>query len=115
MYRQAKDKTGRLFPDATLDQRQDAWTAICKAAGIENLRTHDLRHSFASLVINSGQRLEVVGALLGHTQAQTTHRYAHLYDDVVREAANRAGAVMAGLVGKPRRKPLKVVAGGKNE
>jgi integrase len=113
MYRQAKDKTGRLFPGATLDQRQDAWTAICKAASIENLRAHDLRHSFASAVINSGQRLEVVGALLGHTQAQTTHRYAHLYDDVTRAATNRAAAQMAGLVAKPRRKPLKVIARGK--
>jgi hypothetical protein len=60
-----------------------SWREICKAAGIANLRLHDLRHSYASFAINAGWSLPVIGALLGHTQPSTTHRYAHLVDDVL--------------------------------
>jgi integrase len=76
------------------------WAAICKAARIDGLRMHDLRHSFASELVSSGHSLPVVGALLGHAQITTTQRYAHLYDDVTRAAVNKVGARMAGLVGK---------------
>jgi site-specific recombinase XerD len=48
---------------------------------------HDLRHTFASLVASSGQSLLVVGELLGHSSPQTTKRYANLYDDSLRSAA----------------------------
>lgn len=54
------------------------WATVKKQAGIPDVRLHDLRHTFASIVVSSGQSLPVVGALLGHTQAQTTARYAHL-------------------------------------
>jgi integrase len=77
-----------------------AWEAICGAAKIENLRTHDLRHSFASQVISSGQSLAVVGSLLGHTQPATSARYSHLYDEVTRAATNRA-ARTDGRSGQP--------------
>src|SRR5262249_32103453 len=91
------------------------WAAICKAAKIAKLRMHDLRHSFASELVSSGHSLAVIGELLGHTQVSTSARYAHLYADVARQAADSVGAVMAGLVAKPggKRKPLKAVPGGK--
>jgi integrase len=73
-----------------------SWREICKAAGIANLRIHDLRHSYASLAINAGWSLPVIGALLGHTQPGTTHRYAHLVDDVLARATNSVGAVVSG-------------------
>ncbi|WP_435416866.1 tyrosine-type recombinase/integrase [Parerythrobacter aurantius] len=58
--------------------------AECK---ITNCRLNDLRHSFASLLVSKGASLEVIGALLGHSQPHTTKRYAHLYDEALKEAA----------------------------
>jgi len=55
---------------------------------------HDLRHSFASILVSSGASLPLIGQMLGHTQTQTTARYAHLYDDPMREAAEVVGSVM---------------------
>jgi integrase len=78
-----------------------AWTAICKAAKINDLRVHDLRHSYASQLVSAGFSLPTVGALLGHTQPATTHRYAHLADDPLRQATERVGAIIASA-GKPR-------------
>ncbi|TNC95039.1 MAG: Uncharacterized protein FD119_2826 [Stygiobacter sp.] len=69
------------------------WSALCKRAGIAEARIHDLRHTFASLLVSSGESLPVVGALLGHTQAKTTSRYAHLLDDPLRAAAARVGEI----------------------
>lgn len=65
------------------------WAAICKRAKIKGARIHDLRHTFASLLVSAGESLPVVGALLGHTQAKTTSRYAHLMDDALRNAAEK--------------------------
>jgi site-specific recombinase XerD len=53
-----------------------------------------LRHSFASFLVNAGQSLPMIGALLGHTNPATTAKYAHLYDDPLRAAAERVGAVV---------------------
>jgi site-specific recombinase XerD len=68
------------------------------------LRVHDLRHSFASQLVSEGASLPLIGALLGHTQAQTTARYAHLFDDPQRAAVERVGAVIsnAGKLPKAR-------------
>jgi site-specific recombinase XerD len=55
---------------------------------------HDLRHTFASLLVSQGQSLPVIGAMLGHTQAQTTARYAHLFDDSLMNAAELVGAAV---------------------
>ena len=52
---------------------------------------HDLRHSFASILVSGGQSLQVIGAMIGHTQANTTLRYSHLYDSALRDAANIVG------------------------
>ena len=60
---------------------------MCEAAGLNRVRIHDLRHTFASLVASSGQSLLVIGELLGHSSPQTTKRYANLYEDSLRTAA----------------------------
>jgi integrase len=73
-----------------------SWYRICAAARIKGLRIHDLRHSYASHLASAGVGLHVIGALLGHTQPQTTHRYAHLFDDPLRAATERAGALISG-------------------
>ena len=57
-------------------------------------RLHDLRHTYASILASEGLSLPIIGALLGHTQPQTTARYAHLLDDPLRAATERASAVM---------------------
>jgi integrase len=68
------------------------WRRLTKVAGINNLRIHDLRHSFASQLASSGSSLPLIGALLGHNNPVTTHRYAHLFDDPQRAAVERVGA-----------------------
>jgi integrase len=71
------------------------WAAVTKAAGLEGVRLHDLRHSFASIGAGASMGLPVIGKLLGHSQAATTHRYAHLDADPLRRAANTIGATIA--------------------
>lgn len=56
------------------------------------VRIHDLRHSFASILVSAGASLPLIGQMLGHTQVQTTQRYAHLFDDPLRKAAETVGA-----------------------
>jgi integrase len=73
------------------------WALLCAAAGIEGLRIHDLRHSFASQLASGGASLPLIGALLGHANPVTTARYAHLFQDPQRAAVEKAGAVIAGL------------------
>jgi integrase len=72
-----------------------AWQDISRAAGIPGVRIHDLRHSFASILASSSVSLPVIGALLGHANATTTERYAHLFKDAQRAAAERVGDVIA--------------------
>jgi site-specific recombinase XerD len=56
-----------------------------------------LRHTYASVLASSGLSLPIIGALLGHTQPGTTARYAHLLDDPLRAATERAAAVITGI------------------
>ena len=65
-------------PNSCLNNVQKAWRRFRKLAGLEGVRIHDLRHSFASFAVNNGTSLAMIGKLLGHTQVQTTARYAHL-------------------------------------
>jgi integrase len=65
------------------------------------LRIHDLRHNFASYLVSSGVSLHIVGKLLGHTQPQTTARYAHLADNPLREAANKFGQILNDVSAAP--------------
>ena len=66
----------------------NSWNTARKRAGLEDLRIHDLRHSFASFLINGGRTIYEVGELLGHTQVKTTMRYAHLANETLMEAVN---------------------------
>jgi integrase len=84
-------KTGR--PLVTI---KTAWRGIRREAGIEDVRLHDLRHSFASMLASSGASLQLIGSLLGHAQLTTTLRYSHLTDAARRAAVERVGAVVAG-------------------
>ncbi len=70
------------------------WFRIRERAGLLDLRLHDLRHSFASFLVNQGVSLYVVQGLLGHTQARTTQRYAHLANDTLSDAAEVVGNVV---------------------
>jgi integrase len=77
-------------------QLESDWRIIRVAAGLEGVRFHDLRHSFASAAINQGLSLEIIGKLLGHSQAATTQRYAHLAEQTLRAATEKVGDVVRG-------------------
>jgi integrase len=72
--------TGTLL-GAPLYDLQPFWQRVRERAGLKDVRIHDLRHLFASTAIASGQGLPMIGKLLGHSQVQTTERYAHLAAD----------------------------------
>jgi len=79
-----------------------AWEAVREWCGIEDVRLHDLRHSFASVGAAGGDSLLVIGSLLGHHDTQTTARYAHLSNDPVKRAADRiSGSIAATMSGNP--------------
>ena len=79
--------TGTL-PGKPLSDLQPFWQRVRARAGVKDVRIHDLRHTFASTAVASGQGLPMIGKLLGHTQVQTTARYAHVAADPVRSAAD---------------------------
>jgi integrase len=104
-----------VFPGRSDGHRQEikrAWRDVCFAAGIvitkvekdtrgrertivqPSARIHDLRHTYASVLASAGLSLPIIGALLGHSQPATTARYAHLLDDPLRQATERAGAIV---------------------
>ena len=99
-----------VFPGAEgkpLCDIKRTWASVCQKAGLvekiarrdrdghvrwqPTVRIHDLRHSFASILVSAGASLPLIGQMLGHTQVQTTQRYAHLYDDPLRKAAETVG------------------------
>ena len=84
-----------LFPSKVAGQPirevKNFWKTVLRLAKIENVRIHDIRHTYASHLVSSGLSLRIVGKLLGHTQASTTQRYAHLADEPLREAAELFG------------------------
>lgn len=88
-----------VFPSesgSTLYSWQKVFRNICKEAKIENFRPHDLRHSFASEIASGGTPIEFLSKLLGHSNIATTQRYAHYYDDPLREAIEGAGKRITG-------------------
>ena len=92
---------GRL-PGSHLTDLQRPWRRIRKQAGLEGVRIHDLRHSFASRALALGESLTMIGKLLGHTQVQTTARYAHLARDSIQTAAARiTGSIGGNLLAEP--------------
>lgn len=71
------------------------WEAVGKRAGLDGVRLHDLRHTYASFGAGGGFGLPIIGKLLGHTQVSTTHRYAHLDADPLRRASEAIGGQIA--------------------
>lgn len=84
---------GRV-PGKHLTEIKAFWAGVCKQANLRDCRIHDLRHTYASILASAGLSLPVIGALLGHTQPNTTARYSHLFDDPLREATERVGQVL---------------------
>ncbi|MDP4783072.1 MAG: site-specific integrase [Gammaproteobacteria bacterium] len=74
-----------------------SWHSARKDAGLDDLRVHDLRHSFASFLVNAGRSLYEVQTLLGHSQIKTTQRYAHLSSDSLRKASNEVSVAVPEL------------------
>lgn len=86
-------------PGARLSDLQPFWQRVRARAGLKDVRIHDLRHTFASTAVAAGQGLPMIGKLLGHTQVQTTARYAHLAADPVKDAAERVASNLAQAIG----------------
>ena len=89
-----------VFPDETgeshLTEIKRGWQDLRRAAAIPDVRLHDLRHTYASILVSAGASLPMIGALLGHTQPSTTARYAHLFADPLRAMTNEVGHVVSG-------------------
>jgi integrase len=85
--------------DGSFNGTGKIWREARSRAGLEGVRIHDLRHTFASFGASSGFGLPVIGAILGHTQATTTQRYAHLANDPLQQAVARIGDEIAGHLG----------------
>lgn len=98
---------------AALVNLEKPWRAIRKAAGLDEVRLHDLRHAFASVAASSGLGLPIIGKMLGHSQPATTARYAHLASDPVKAAAaavaGKIAAAMARGSGKARKESAAVL------
>ncbi len=84
-----------IIPGQPLNCLQRQWRRIRDRAGLPGLRIHDLRHSYASGALSLGEGLPMIGKLLGHTQVQTTARYAHLANDPVKAAAGKVSDFIA--------------------
>ena len=88
------------------------WALVRQRAGLEGLRIHDLRHTYASFGAGGGLGLPIVGKLLGHVRASTTQRYAHLDNDPLRKAAEAIGGrIAAAMEGKPTAKVVSMRKG----
>lgn len=100
-----RTKSPYVFPDPRdpslpIRNLDWAWVGFRKRAGLEGLRIHDLRHSFASVGVAGGSGLFLISKLLGHRHVATTQRYAHLADDPIRAGADQiSNAVAAALAG----------------
>ena len=85
-------------PGTCLNNIQKPWRRFRKMAGLEDMRIHDLRHSFASFAVSKGMSLAMIGKLLGHSQVQTTARYAHLMTEPLTHAASEVTTILGELI-----------------
>lgn len=88
-------------PDKPIEGLQSAWERVRARAGLEDVRIHDLRHTFASLAVGRGASLLLVARALGHAQASTTERYSHFSDDPRRRLAEDVGQAIVEAMQKP--------------
>ena len=91
-------------PGRRLMTLKSTWRRVRNQAGLEDVRLHDLRHSYASRALALGESLTIIGKLLNHVQMQTTARYAHLMLDAEKAAAARVGDTIAAQVAGHRGK-----------
>ncbi len=96
--------TGKC-PGEHLRDLNSCWRRLRERAGLRDVRLHDLRHSWASRALALGESLPMIGALLGHTQMQTTARYAHLERGAERRSGARVAASIAARLPPPRPVP----------
>ena len=87
------------------------WEIIRERAGLEDVRLHDLRHSFASRALALGESLPMIGKLLGHSQIETTARYSHLARESVHESAARIKRLRGEIRGPSDRSPWNMQGG----
>lgn len=89
-----KDKYPHVFVNRKTGQRYThiahTWQRLRKKAGLPHLRLHDLRHTYASMLVNAGESLYVVQQCLGHADGRVTQRYAHLAPQTLQNAASKA-------------------------
>lgn len=99
----SKGTSAYLFPSPAKakDDKDEAYTTITRAwyrlrkkAKVPNVRLHDLRHSFASMLVSGGRSLYEVQQILGHSDPKVTMRYAHLSAKALQEAANAASVIV---------------------
>jgi integrase len=83
---------------AALVNLEKPWRATRKVARLDDVRLHDLRHAFAAVAASSGMGLPIIGKMLGHTQAATTQRYAHVASDPVKAAAASVAGKIEGAM-----------------
>jgi integrase len=101
-----KEAAGKQGPEPMpRSDLKKPWAAITRVAGLQGVRIHDLRHSFAATGAGASLGLPMIGKLLGQKQPSTTARYAHLDADPMRRAANTIGAQIAAAMGTPVKKP----------
>jgi len=95
----ASESAGRLDEKPRSDLKRP-WAVVSRRAELTGVRLHDLRHNFAAFGAGGGLGLPIIGKLLGHTQAATTQRYAHLDADPLRRASNAIGSTIAAAMGE---------------
>jgi integrase len=96
-------------PDRPRHDLKKVWNAVSRRAGLTGVRLHDLRHTYASFGAGSGLGLPIIGKLVGHTQAVTTERYAHLGSDPLRRASESIAGTISAAMGEPSSSPAKMI------
>jgi integrase len=95
---------GKL-PNSFITDLQHPWQRLRATAGLDDVRIHDLRHTYASIAAMSGIDLLTIGKILGHSNYQTTLRYAHLADEGVRAASDKISGMLAGAISRRQIEP----------
>ena len=98
-------------PDSHLSQLSRCWQRVRERAELEDVRIHDLRHSFASRALALGEGLTMIGSLLGHTDVGSTARYAHLARDTEKMSAAKVGGSIEADIMVPEQAAAKGAVG----